>query len=154
MPLASPAPGPRAAPAAQAAADRLRAAGRRLTPNRRALVELLGRSLRPLAIPEILDLDARLAQSSVYRNLVALEAAGVVHRIVTGDDFTRYELVDDLTGHHHHLVCRSCGSVEDVPATAAVEAALAAMERDLERGRGFRSDHHRIDLFGVCRACA
>jgi len=128
--------------------------GRRLTPNRRALVELLGRSVRPLAIPEILVRRPGLAQSSVYRNLVALEEAGVVHRVVTGEGSARYELADDLAGHHHHLVCRACGAVEDVPATRAVEASLEAMERDLARRRGFRSENHRIDLVGVCHDCA
>jgi len=128
--------------------------GRRFTPNRLALVELLGRSVRPLAIPEILARRPDLAQSSVYRNLVALEEAGVVRRVVTGEGSARYELADDLAGHHHHLVCRACGAVEDVPATRAVEASLEAMERDLARRRGFRSENHRIDLVGVCSDCA
>lgn len=117
-------------------------------------MELLGRSSRPLAIPEIRALAPELAQSSVYRNLLALEAAGVVHRVVTGDEFARWELAEDLAGHHHHLVCRSCGSVEDVPATRAVEASLRTMERDLAGRRGFRTEHHRIDLFGICSRCA
>jgi len=154
VPPASPAPGPRAVITAEAAAGRLRVSGRRLTPSRQALLELLGSSVRPLAIHEILALDPDLAQSTVYRNLVALEAAGVVHRVVTGDGFARFELADDLAGHHHHLVCRSCGSVEDVPATRAVEASLEAMERELARQRGFRPENHRIDLVGVCRDCA
>lgn len=128
--------------------------GRRFTPNRLALVELLGRSVRPLSIPEILARRPDLAQSSVYRNLVALEEAGVVRRVVTGEGSARYELADDLAGHHHHLVCRACGAVEDVPATRAVEASLEAMERDLARRRGFRSENHRIDLVGVCSDCA
>ena len=40
---------------------------------------------------------ASLAQSSAYRNLVVLEQAGAVNRIVTADDFARFELAQDLT---------------------------------------------------------
>src|SRR3546814_13652905 len=71
-----------------------------------------------------------MAQSSVYRNLAVLEAAGVVHRIVTSDEFARYELTEDLTGHHHHLICASCGDVADFTMPAAVEHEL---EDDLGR---------------------
>ena len=91
--------------------------GRRLD----ELVELLVQDIETggvqiqvdVQIPQILEVDRSLAQSSAYRNLAVLERAGVVHRIVTTDEFARYELAEDLTEHHHHLICRSCGSVAD-----------------------------------------
>src|SRR5581483_9616503 len=84
----------------EAASTRLRRANQRVTANRVALVELLAEAPRPLTIPEILTTRDGLAQSSVYRNLVVLEQAGVVHRIVTNDEFARFELAEDLTGDH------------------------------------------------------
>ena len=138
-----------------AVANRLHRAGQRLTPNRDALVDVLATAGRPLTIPEILQADAALAQSSVYRNLVLLEQAGVVHRIVTNAEFARFELAEDLTGdHHHHLVCSSCGAVEDVPASAGLEASLHAAVSEIDRATGFTTERHRIDLVGLCRACA
>ena len=134
---------------------RLRRVNQRVTANRVALVELLAGAHRPLTIPEILATDEGLAQSSVYRNLVVLEQAGVVHRIVTNDEFARFELAEDLTGdHHHHLVCRSCGSVEDVPASAGLEKSLQAAAAQITRTTGFHMHDHRIDLVGLCRRCA
>jgi Fe2+ or Zn2+ uptake regulation protein len=135
-------------------AERLRGVGQRLTANRRALLDALARAPRPYTIPEILDAEQGLAQSSVYRNLVVLEEAGIVHRVVGADEFARWELAEDLTGHHHHLICASCGRVEDVPASAGLERSVAAAAAAITRTTGFRTQHHRVDLVGVCRACA
>ena len=134
---------------------RLRRVNQRPTANRMELVGVLRDATRPLTIPEILDERGGLAQSSVYRNLVILEQAGVVHRIVTNDEHARFELAEDLTGdHHHHLVCSMCGNVEDVPAPARLEASLSSAVADIDRSTGFTTQHHRIDLIGVCASCA
>ena len=134
---------------------RLRRVNQRATTNRMELVNVLREATRPLTIPEILELRGGLAQSSVYRNLVILEQAGVVHRIVTNDEHARFELAEDLTGdHHHHLVCSMCGSVEDVPAPARLEASLSSAVADIDRDTGFTTQHHRIDLIGICASCA
>jgi Fur family ferric uptake transcriptional regulator len=78
-----------------------------------------------------------------------------VHRIVTNAEHARFELAEDLTGdHHHHLVCSVCGAVEDVPASAHLEASLAAAVDEIDRSTGFTTDRHRIDLVGRCRDCS
>jgi Fe2+ or Zn2+ uptake regulation protein len=135
-------------------AQLLRAQDQRLTPAREKIVEVLAAASGPLSIPEIRDAAPDLPQSSVYRNLVVLEEAGVVHRMATSDDFARYELTEDLTGHHHHLVCANCGRVEDLPATPAVERSVAAAVADAARQAGFRTHHHRLDLVGLCARCS
>ncbi len=133
---------------------RLERAGQRRTPARTAVCAVLAGAGRPLTIPEILDLDPDLAQSSVYRNLVVLEQAGIVHRIVTNAEFARFELTEDLTGHHHHhLICTRCGAVEDAPAVDAVEQAVHRAIAEVEQAAGFKTTGHRIDLVGLCRVC-
>jgi len=133
--------------------SRLRRVHQRLTPNREAVLDVLVAAPRPITIPEVLDARADLAQSSVYRNLVVLEQAGVVHRIVTADEFARFELAEDLVGHHHHLICSSCGTVEDVPPTAHLEQSLRQAIDQVTRATGFRTQAHRVDLVGLCRRC-
>ena len=136
-------------------ASRLRGDDQRYTVKRRALVEVLQRSGRPLSMPSILEQSPGMAQSSVYRNLVLLEQAGVVHRIVTNAEFARFELAEDLTGdHHHHLICSICGAVQDAPASAGIERAVHQAIDEVERETGFRTTAHRIDLVGLCRSCA
>lgn len=136
------------------AADRLGDDGQRYTTQRRALVDLLTEVDQPLTIPQLLERQPGLAQSSAYRNLAVLERAGVVHRIVTSDEFARYELAEDLTGHHHHLICIECGAVEDVPAPAGLERSVHNAAEEIARSTGFRTEHHRIDLLGRCKQCA
>lgn len=132
---------------------RLRSVGQRYTAQRRALVEALRRAGNPVAIPDLADPHRGLPQSSVYRNLAVLEQAGAVRRVVTGEEFGRYELAEDLTEHHHHLVCRSCGAVEDVAVTATFERQVARTVTDVADRTGFSAVSHRLDLIGTCRNC-
>jgi Fe2+ or Zn2+ uptake regulation protein len=133
---------------------RLRETGQRLTANRETIVAVLATADRPLTIPDILGTADGLAQSSVYRNLLVLEQAAVVRKVVTHDEFAHFELAEDLTEHHHHLICSSCGSVEDVPASAGLERSLRTAMDEIARTTGFHADGHRIDLVGLCRRCA
>lgn len=135
------------------ATARLRSTGQRYTTRRRALVEVLDRADGPLTIPQILEVDRSLAQSSAYRNLAVLEQAEVVHRIVTNDDFARYELAEDLTEHHHHLICRTCGSVADFTLDPSVEGDLDRVLGAVADSQAFHADHHRLDLVGTCAVC-
>lgn len=135
------------------AASRLRPDGQRYTQQRRGLVELLAELGQPLTIPQLLEHRPGLAQSSVYRNLAVLERAGVVHRIHSTDEFARYELAEDLTEHHHHLICTGCGGVADFTVPDAVEHELEAALRKVARRTGFQVRHHRLDLVGTCPDC-
>ncbi|MFL6205269.1 MAG: Fur family transcriptional regulator [Acidimicrobiales bacterium] len=136
------------------AADRLRGEGQRYTTQRRDLVDLLVAVEQPLTIPQLLDRQPGLSQSSAYRNLAVLERAGVVHRIAGGDGFARYELTEDLTGHHHHLVCSDCGEVVDFEMSDAVERDLEAALHRAARRAGFQVSGHRLDLVGTCASCS
>jgi Fur family ferric uptake transcriptional regulator len=135
-------------------AERLRGAEQRYTSSRRALVEALAGAEQPATIPELLGNRPGLAQSSAYRNVAVLEQVGIVHRIVTSDEHARFELAHDLTGHHHHLVCGTCGRVEDFTVSATLERSLESALAKVADGTGFRVDHHRLDLVGTCQRCS
>lgn len=137
----------------EAVAERLREAEQRYTTKRRALVELLAEAPRPATIPELLNGHPKLALSSAYRNLVVLEEVGVAHRVVTSDDRARYELTEDLMGHHHHMICTSCGRVDDFTVSPQTERSLQAALTRAVRGTGFLTDGHRLDVVGTCSAC-
>jgi len=136
------------------AARRLRTVGQRYTRGRQAVVDVLAGAKAPLTIPEVVAGGRRIPQSSAYRSLAVLEQAGEVRRILTSGDFARFELAEDLTEHHHHLVCSSCGGVEDFTAPPALERSLHRAVRDVEGATGFSAAHHRLDLVGTCSTCA
>ena len=133
---------------------RLHHVGQRYTSNRRALVQAMSVARRPLAIGELLTGRSALPQSSAYRNLTVLEQAGVIRRVITEGDFARFELDEELTEHHHHLVCSNCGRVEDVAIPASVERSIDRTLDRIARDVGFATVGHRLDLIGLCRSCA
>lgn len=133
----------------------LRLAGleQRYTPARRALVATLVAAGRPLSVPEILASTPELPQSSAYRNVTALIEAGVVRRVTGTDDHGRFELAEELAGHHHHLACGRCGKVEDVAPSPRLERAMAEAARAVAEQQGYQVTEHQFDLVGVCPDC-
>lgn len=126
----------------------------RYTSGRRRVVDVLNEACRPVTIPEILETDGDLAQSSVYRSLTILEEVGAVTRIVTNDDHARFELAEALTDrHHHHLICTKCGSVDDFELPGTAEDGLDRAFSAVAEVTGFRVDAHRLDLLGICASC-
>jgi Fur family transcriptional regulator, ferric uptake regulator len=131
---------------------RLRRDGQRYTGCRRALVAVLVEH-GPLTIPEILRREPNLAQSSAYRNLAVLERSGVVRRIITSDEWARYELAEPLAAHHHHLICAACGAVVDFTVSNQLERSLDAALNRVAHDNGFEVEDHRLDLVGRCATC-
>ena len=132
-------------------AVRLRAHGQRYTRSRRAIVEVLAGPAPRCRSPRCSSATGRAV--ATYRNLTELEEAGVVHRVLGTDEFSRYELAEDLAGHHHHLICSHCGDVRDFTVSPALEAELQRALDRIAGAHGFAVDHHRLDLIGTCDDC-
>jgi Fe2+ or Zn2+ uptake regulation protein len=137
-----------------AIARRLRHIGQRYTAGRRSLVDAIVELNRPATAAELLASRRRLPQSTTYRGLAVLEQAGVVSRVRGADDSARFELSEELAGHHHHLVCVDCGNVEDFVAPPGFERNLAGMIGNVVARSGFRTAAHRLELLGTCDACS
>jgi Fur family transcriptional regulator, ferric uptake regulator len=127
--------------------------GVRYTTHRRTLVSALREAGQPVTIPQLVDAATTVPQSSVYRNLAIFDEVGVVHRMPGPDDFARYELAEELMGHHHHMVCSSCGVVADVVLPPEAEEELERVLRTIAGERGFTLASHRLDLVGDCGNC-
>lgn len=134
-------------------AARLLEVEQQYTPNRRAVVDVLAAAEGPITLPEILDSDRSLAQSSTYRSLGVLVDAGVVRRLVHGGDRAHYELAEQLTEHHHHLVCDECGTVVDVTLPTRVESTMDRTFSAAAGQHGFVASRHAIDIYGLCAEC-
>ena len=133
--------------------ERLRGVDQRYTAGRRAVVSLLAGAGHPVSIGDIADRLPGLPRSSAYRHLTDLEAAGLIRRVAAGDEFTRFELAEDLTGHHHHLLCVNCGQVTDAVLPARLEHDVAMALDRLASAQGFQVRSHLLDVLGVCADC-
>ncbi|MFZ9772153.1 MAG: Fur family transcriptional regulator [Ilumatobacteraceae bacterium] len=132
---------------------RLRESKLLYTQGRRQLVDLLLDFARPVSVAEMLKRKSRLTQSSLYRNLTDLETEGVVRRVAGNDSIVRYELAEELIGHHHHLVCVKCGHVDDFVVSDATERAIDAALTQAARKSKFTAKGHRLDVLGLCVRC-
>ena len=121
----------------------------RLTPQRRAVIAAVAAQRRAFTAVEIYDRarkrEPSLGLATVYRTLDLLRSTGSL-RPLTGAGEGAY--VRCHPGHHHHLVCVSCGSVEETELCGAPSPAVLA------RRHGFRADTHELDVYGTCKRCA
>jgi Fur family transcriptional regulator, ferric uptake regulator len=125
----------------------------RYTKTRRTVVEVLARARQPLTVDEIRTMTAA-PLSSVYRTLAILEEVGLVHRLTNDNsEYARFELAEDLLGHHHHLACANCGTMTDVTLPHNIEADLDRALALLAKQQHFTVDGHRLDIIGTCATC-
>lgn len=135
---------------AVASRRRLRTAGKRITPQRKLVLDILLQAGGHLDANEIYELgrrrDARLSLSTVYRTLCVLKETGVVRELHLDDEHHHYEL-DGQDG-HSHLVCLGCSRVIEVDSAAFAQAAAAAAQ-----AHGFEIAGAQVELTGYCTNC-
>ena len=99
---------------------------------------------------EVYQLLQRNSQSigltTVYRALQSLLDDKVVDTLRRDDGEAIYRLCGE--NHHHHLVCKSCGTTIEIQANA-IEKWAQQMASD----HGFREVGHTAEIFGVCSKC-
>jgi Fe2+ or Zn2+ uptake regulation protein len=130
-------------------ADRLRAAGLRVTAARLAVLTSL-REGGHQGVEAITDTVRQrlgtISTQGVYDALRALSAAGLVRRIEPAGSPALFEA---RTGdNHHHLVCRSCGAVEDVDCAVGRAPCLHPATTS-----GYLVDEADVTYWGICGAC-
>jgi len=129
---------------------RVLAAGRRLTPQRDLISEVLEADPRPRSAQELwTEVRARapgIGRATVFRALDALVDAGAARRLALPNRRSGYVGCSAL--HHHHFVCQDCGIVIELP-----EPEVSPLLRHLERARGFQVNHARLDFYGTCPDC-
>jgi Fur family transcriptional regulator, ferric uptake regulator len=137
---------------AEQTAEALQSKGLHKGSARQAVIDLLAAQTCCLTAQEIFD-ELRSSRArpvgiaSVYRILDLLTVEGFVQRIELGSGSARYEPVWP-NGHHHHLVCDSCGKVE-----AFEDGALERVLHRVEASSGYAIDAHDVVLHGACTDC-
>jgi Fur family ferric uptake transcriptional regulator len=134
--------------------DRLSETGTRYTPSRRLVVDTLLKAPGPVTPAELHKLLAgAVPLSSLYRAITTLEEVGVISKTHDPDGVALIELSEWLAGHHHHLVCRSCGEVIDVEIPPDTETRIRGLIDEIAARAGYVVTGHRIDIEGTCQAC-
>lgn len=127
----------------------------RYTRGRRDVVTTMAGAGGPLSAAEVRDeIGGALPLSSIYRSLTVLEDAGVLAPHHGTKGVTRYELAEWLRGHHHHLICIDCGSVEDVDVREEQERQVASVVDRISAAASFVPINHALEIEGRCARCS
>lgn len=135
---------------AMSCAITLQGKGFKLTPQRRLILEAIHDVNTHLTAEDIIGYVEKRApginRSTIYRTLGLLEELGCVFRSEIGGRFIYHHAEE---GHHHHLVCRSCGCMIDCP-----QESLYPLQRLLLERYGFQTDLKHVVISGLCAQCA
>ncbi len=127
----------------------LRAAGFKITPQRRAIIDAIlaaDQSLTPLALHDVLiEKYPDIGLVTVYRTLGVLSRLGVLCQFQPQGAARSFKA--GPAEHHHHLVCRGCGDVVNFGQCPQ------DLETTLERETGFQITGHSLEFSGYCRGC-
>lgn len=124
---------------------------RRTTRQRTAVADLLRSSSEFRSAQDIhaalRDAGDKVGLATVYRTLQGMAQDGAVDVLRTDEGEALYRRCSD--GHHHHLLCRECGTAVEIEA-----AEVEAWTERVSRQHGFRDVDHTVEIIGICEACA
>ena len=133
-------------PAAQALRDH----GLHVTPQRLAVLDAVATHQHATA-DGVLDIVrssiGTISRQAVYDSLSALVEAGILRRIEPAGSPARYET--RVGDNHHHVVCRSCGTLADVDCAVGDTPCLTAAS-----DQGFVIDEAEVVYWGTCPPCS
>jgi Fur family ferric uptake transcriptional regulator len=132
-------------------ADLLHARGSRVTPQRQLVIEQV-LATRGHIVPEAIYVEVsrrfpNINRSTVYRTLQLLEEMGLISHAHVEEGSTRYHRAEEPA--HMHLVCHSCGGVQEIVDLSVGES----LRHALHERYGFESDLTHLAIAGRCRAC-
>lgn len=142
------------------AIDRLRARlqsymlkkGLRSTAQRRLIVdtffEIASHTTIEDLLSEVRSRDKGIGYATVYRTLKLLAECGVASERRFGDGLSRYELADDASAHHDHLICISCGTIIEFE-----EPRIESLQEEIATRYGFHVTSHKHEMYGTCAKC-
>lgn len=130
--------------------DVFRSAGRRLTPQRMLILQVLQEADKHLDAEAVHDRvkqkDPDISLATVYRTLAVLREMGLVDALFLDAERSRYESTGSMP--HYHFTCLGCGKVMEFDTPL-----IAELGRELNQREGVRVVGTRLHMVGYCAAC-
>lgn len=125
--------------------------GYRITSGRLELLLFLKHSKNPLTAGEIQKgMRQKMDKVTLYRALEDFTTSKIVGKIHLQNRSTYYEFLHK-DHHHHHIVCESCGKIEDI-----IHCEQTNLQRViLKSSKNFSNiSSHSLEFFGICKICS
>jgi Fur family ferric uptake transcriptional regulator len=126
--------------------QRLELRGHRITGSRRRVLEALVAAPAHFTVDDVLRRVPDVGRATVFRTMKLLLDLNVVCRVLMEDGSLHYRL--SARGHHHHLVCRTCGRVEDFSTCD-----VSGLVEELARSMDYQIEGHWLEVYGTCASC-
>ena len=127
--------------------QRLQEQRHRITPPRLAVLRAVLDRRGHFSVDDILTKVPTVGRATVFRTMKLLSEVGVLCRVLLEDGTLRYR-VRHRDDHHHHLVCISCASVQELDACIDPE-----LLDELAQSTGYEIEGHWLEFFGRCAPC-
>lgn len=132
----------------------LKSKGQKVTSARFFILNIFNKQKKPLSAETIckeLSKEPKtkgINEVTVYRTLISFEKAGIIKRVNLRRGSAYFELNDE---HHHHIICTSCGNIEDFESRKFEEI----LKKITEKSPKFKNiNEHSLELFGLCARCS
>ena len=126
--------------------ERLELHGHRVTASRRRVLKALLAQPAHFTVDDVLRAAPGVGRATVFRTMRLLVDLNVLCRVLLDDGALHYRM--SARGHHHHLVCRECGRVEDFS-----QCDVSALVRQLASATEYEIEGHWLEVYGRCQAC-
>jgi len=126
--------------------QRLGMRGHRITGTRRRVLEVLVSMPAHFTADDVLHELPDVGRATVFRTMKLLQDLNVVCRVLMEDGSLHYRI--SARGHHHHLVCRECGRIEDFS-----NCDVSSLMDQLKRSTEYEIEGHWLEVYGRCSSC-
>lgn len=126
--------------------QRLELHGHRITASRKRVLEALLDAPAHFTVDDVLRQATDVGRATVFRTMKLLQDLNVVCRVMMENGSLHYRL--STSGHHHHLVCRSCGQVADF-----ANCDVSSLIDQLARSTDYQIEGHWLEVYGRCASC-
>ncbi len=126
----------------------LKRAGLKNTPARKLILDVFSSDCKPINAEFIYGKlkSKNINQVTIYRTLASLTQVGILKKV----DLRKGSAYYELAGHHHHIVCTDCGTVEGFD-----DCDIKSLSKNvLGKSSKFKAiSQHSLEFFGVCKSC-
>lgn len=126
--------------------ERLEMRGHRITGSRRRVLDAVLAQPAHFTVDDVLRGTRRVGRATVFRTMKLLLDLNIVCRVLLDGGTLHYRV--STRGHHHHLICRDCGRVEDF-----TNCDVTSLVRELAKSTDYEIEAHWLEVYGRCRAC-
>ena len=125
---------------------------KRITKARKSVIDTIYNYAKPVSAPEILKKlhksGLKVNKTTIYRELNFLLGQNLVREVKISPYIIHYESAN--LGHHHHLICDNCGSVEEIVCDE-LEVPMVKLQKRVSHN--FSIKKHNLEFYGTCAGC-